>query len=143
MKIAYYPWYDRLLLELTPGILRLYPYGFLIKAIANQVALTAESCRCAIEALQRLSKYEIAAIMKAVYEGLVECSSSGESRLSCPVLVVYGARDRSGKVIRHCRRWAAEDDVPLAVIPDAAHNSNMDNPEEFNRVLAKFLAEIA
>lgn len=143
LKIAYYPWSDRLLLKLTPGILRLYPYGFLVKTIANQVASTAESRRYALEALQRLSKYEIAAIMKAVYAGLVEYSNSRGSPLSCPVLIVYGDRDRSEKVIGYCRRWAAEDDLPLAVIPNAAHNSNMDNPEEFNRVLAEFLAEIA
>lgn len=71
--------------------------------------------------------------MQAVYEGLVEYSYSHESGLSCPVLIVYGARDRSGKVIEYCKRWAAEDDLPLAEIPNAAHNSNMDNPKRSTR----------
>jgi pimeloyl-ACP methyl ester carboxylesterase len=30
----------------------------------------------------------------------------------------------------------------LAVIPDAGHFSNLENPDEFNRVITKFITEV-
>lgn len=59
--------------------------------------------------------------------------------LPVPLLIIYGDADSSGKVQSYCRQWAEREKRPLKIIADAAHNSNMDNPDEFNRILGEFL----
>lgn len=134
---AYYSALDNWLLSITPAILRLYPYSTLIKTISQQIAIREHSQAYALETLKGLTKAEIAEIMERVYQGLMEYQH--DSPLAVPILILYGAEDRTGKVQIYCREWARREKRPLRVIPDAAHNSNMDNPGEFNRVLAEFL----
>lgn len=61
-------------------------------------------------------------------------------RLPQPMLIVVGEHDRP--VIReHARAWRErEPDRQLHILPAAGHCANMDNPAEFNRLLAGFLA---
>lgn len=63
----------------------------------------------------------------------------GHGAFSCPVLLVVGENDRSGKVTSYCRRWSEEEGHELIFLPDAAHNSNVDNPAAFNETLQTFL----
>ncbi|MCB9763818.1 MAG: alpha/beta hydrolase [Alphaproteobacteria bacterium] len=138
---AYYSRFDRWMLGITPGILRSMPYDALVRTVARGVAVTPEGVAYATGALQQLSKDEIVVIMAAVYEGLIAYSAR-RFTWPCPVRIVYGDQDGTGKVIDYSRRWAEAEGHPLAVIPDAGHNSNMDNPEAFNRVVLGFLAEV-
>lgn len=133
---SYYSGLDRWLLSITPSLLGLYPYTTLIDIIAKQITVSPESRSYALETLKSFTKAEIAHIMGAVYNGLLQYNHASQR---CPVLIVYGDRDRTGKVRAYCDRWAAQEDRELRVIPDAAHNANMDNPDGFNRVLAEFL----
>jgi pimeloyl-ACP methyl ester carboxylesterase len=137
VQLAYYSRLDRWLLGLTPSLLKLYPYDYLIKITANQIALSEAARAYALVTLKSYTKSEIVQIMGAVYGGLVQ---SGEAVVRCPVLIVYGEHDRTGKVRSYCDRWAAQEKHPLKIIANAAHNANMDNPTEFNRVLEEFLA---
>ncbi len=41
----------------------------------------------------------------------------------------------------HPPRAARDAKCRYELIPDASHNANQDNPEDFNRVLLSFLAE--
>lgn len=133
----YYSGLDRWLLAITPSLLRLYPYGYLIRLIAKQIALTETAQAYALKTLQGLTKEEIARIMQVVYQGVFQYAR--ETPLPQPVLVVYGQSDRTGKVVSYSKRWAQMEQRELRVIPDAAHNANMDNPGAFNQVLEAFL----
>ena len=133
---SYYSSLDRWLLAITPNLLNLYPYATLIDMIAKQITVSPASRSYAQETLRTFTKAEIAHIMGAVYNGLLQYNHAS---LHCPVLIVYGARDRTGRVRAYCDRWAAQESRKLRIISDAAHNANMDNPEEFNRVLGEFL----
>jgi pimeloyl-ACP methyl ester carboxylesterase len=61
--------------------------------------------------------------------------------LRAPTLVLCGERDRLNlplsrtlaRAIPHAR---------FAVVPDAGHAANVDNPDEFNRLLAEFLPPV-
>jgi pimeloyl-ACP methyl ester carboxylesterase len=128
---------DRWLLSITPALLRMYPYNYLINLIAKQIAIRPSAQEYALETLKNLSKGEIADIMMAVYTGLLDYEE--DIRLDCPVLIAYGEKDKTGKVISYSIRWAAEENRELLVIPNAAHNANMDNPEAFNELLKDFL----
>jgi pimeloyl-ACP methyl ester carboxylesterase len=134
---AYYSALDNWLLSITPAILRLYPYNYLLNTIAKGIALTGHAREYALETLQGYSKNEIADIMGTVYTGLQAYRE--DFRLPVPVLITYGDTDRTGKVRAYCDRWAASEERPLEVIPESAHNANMDNPAAFNEILADFL----
>jgi pimeloyl-ACP methyl ester carboxylesterase len=87
-----------------------------------------------------LSKEEVIHIMGSVYRGLIEFD---KDKLACPVLITYGDADITGKVQAYCQNWAKNEDRPLKVISNAAHNANMDNPDEFNQILADFLGNLS
>ncbi len=138
LQPSYYSTLDMWLLAITPPLLRLYPYGSLIKGIANQIAISDSGRTYALDTLKTYSKSEIAQIMDAVYKGVK--SFDHEDRIPVPLLITFGEADRTGRVKTYCRQWAAREDRPLNIIPNAAHNANMDNPEEFNQILDEFLA---
>lgn len=137
---SYYSAMDTWLLSITPPLLRLYPYDALIKTIAKQIALQEKSQAYAIETLKGFSKTEISEIMEKVYQGLLAYEQDFVSPVS--LLIIYGDSDRTGKVQTYCKQWAKREKRPLQMITNAAHNSNMDNPDEFNRILDEFLKKI-
>lgn len=134
---SYYSAMDNWLLSITPPLLMLYPYNYLIKTIAKQIALRKSAQEYAIQTLAGLTKREIAAIMEKVYTGVQEYKE--DFRLPLPILIVCGDADRSGKVRAYSNQWAERENRELFIIPNAAHNANMDNPEGFNEILARFL----
>ena len=137
---TYYSRLDRWLLSIAPGVLKLMPHSYLIKAIANQVAITPQAKDYARSSVQTYSTKEIAVIMKGVYDAV---RSFGDEAIAPPaMLITHGDQDRTGKVQSYCRSWSEAEGWPLVVIKNAAHNCNMDNPEEFNRVFLGFLEEL-
>lgn len=134
---SYYSAFDNWLLSITPPLLHLYPYDTLIKTIAAQIAINKQAQDYALKTLKEYTKSEIANIMAAVYSGLQEYKT--DFQLPHPILIVYGELDRSGKVKAYSQRWSERENRELKEIPDAAHNSNMDNPEIFNKILEEFL----
>jgi pimeloyl-ACP methyl ester carboxylesterase len=137
IQLSYYSGLDRWLLSSTPFLLNLYPYSTLINLIAKQIAVSASARSYALETLKTFTKAEISHIMGAVYNGLLQYD---QAFLSCPILIVYGDKDKTGKVKSYCDRWAEQENRELKIISNAAHNANMDNPNEFNKVLNEFLA---
>ena len=59
--------------------------------------------------------------------------------LICPVLILLGDNDRTGKVTQYCKAWADSTGYPLHIIENASHFSNGDNAEQVNREIAEFL----
>lgn len=139
IQLAYYSRLDRWLLSITPMLLRFYNFKSLIKLMSDQIALTANAKKYALRTLSGLTKAEVIHIMGAVYRGLMEYD---KDTLACPVLISYGDKDITGKVKEYCDRWAREENRPLKVISNAAHNANMDNPDEFNQILIEFLSRL-
>lgn len=136
IQLSYYSKLDRWLLSKTPEILNFYPYNSLIKFTADQITCTTNSRDYAFRTLSTLTKAEISNIMTSVYRGLIEYD---QQKLKIPMLITYGELDRTGKVKQYCDRWAINEGLDLRVISKAAHNANMDNPEEFNAILMNFL----
>lgn len=134
---SYYSRLDNWLLSITPTLLMLYPYNYLIKTIAKGIAVKTHAEKYALETLKKLTKKEIAHIMKEVYKGLQEYKE--DFLLSVPTLIIHGELDQAGKVQEYSQQWSKKEKLELRIITNASHNSNMDNPEEFNRILNEFL----
>ena len=62
--------------------------------------------------------------------------------IPCPVLLIVGEKDRTGKVLSCNREWTKRTGYPLVVIQDAAHHSNADNPAAVNEAIRSFLKDV-
>jgi 3-oxoadipate enol-lactonase len=61
-------------------------------------------------------------------------------RLPVPTLLLHGDGDQLGDIAAGTRAWAAREPLAeYAIVPDARHASNQDNPEAFNAALTSFL----
>ena len=63
-------------------------------------------------------------------------------KIECPVLLLLGEHDRIGKVKQYCQKWAQQTGYPLKIIKDAAHNVNVDRPDEVNAGISRFLSDL-
>lgn len=63
-------------------------------------------------------------------------------RFSCPVLILAGEYDTTGKVKAYCRAWAEKTGYPLHMIADAAHFSNGDNAGQVNAEIEGFIKQL-
>jgi pimeloyl-ACP methyl ester carboxylesterase len=136
----YYSRLDNWLLKITPIILTLYPYQRLIKTISNQVSITAEGKKYMMNTLKRHSKNEIATIMKEVYVGVQDYREN--LTLEIPILLTHGENEKTGKVKSYNQNWAEYENLELKIIPNSAHNANMDNPDYFNSISKEFIDKI-
>lgn len=93
-----------------------------------------------LEMLRPLSKGDIARLMGIAYGSMIK-----ENRvldITCPVLILLGEKDKTGKVRQYCHQWHQNTGWPLVIIPNAAHLSNIDNPQVVNAAIAQFLENI-
>jgi 3-oxoadipate enol-lactonase len=64
-------------------------------------------------------------------------------RLPVPALLVHGQHDHIGDIATDMRAWARREPLArYAVIPDAGHTSNLDNPVIFTQLLGEFLDQM-
>ena len=55
--------------------------------------------------------------------------------------VYIGEKDRTGKVAQYNKAWARQTGYPLKIIKGAAHNANVDRPDEVNACISRFLSD--
>ena len=71
------------------------------------------------------------------YAGFLE--DNCDIDITCPVMLIVGEYDKTGKVITYNKEWAKDLDVQITWIKDAAHNSNDDRPDQVNKYIEEFL----
>ena len=62
--------------------------------------------------------------------------------IKCPALLICGTQDHAGSCIRYNKAWHRNTKIPLTWIEGAGHNSNTDKPEQVNRLIEEFAANI-
>lgn len=139
MTPEYFSGWDKWMLSITPTILSCYGDEALIIDIAENVSVTSLGKVYMYEVLKKQTKQEISTIMESVYKGILDFAALNK-KVICPVLIVYGENEKTGKVVEYSKKWAEEEGHPLITIPNAAHNTNMDNPYFFNRALKQYLS---
>lgn len=63
--------------------------------------------------------------------------------IKCPALLMCGTQDHAGSCIRYNKAWYHNTKIPLTWIEGAGHNSNTDRPEQVNRLIEEFVANIS
>lgn len=133
----YYSKSDKWWLEQIEWMSYLYPIKMMKKAIAKQVSYTQESYENMMSMLEPYSKKELCQLMGIGYAGFLK--DNCDLQITCPVLLLLGDNDKTGKVSKYNREWADKTGFPLKIIKNACHNSNYDNPQEVNREIDRFI----
>ncbi len=119
---------------------KLFPEKTLKSAMSKQNAITKYGQANMMEMVSRYSKSEICHLMGIGYAGFLE--DNRELKMSCPVILMVGEKDRTGKVKVYNKEWAKRTGYELIWIPNAAHNSNVDNAKIVNEHISIFLENL-
>ncbi|MBO4847443.1 MAG: alpha/beta hydrolase [Lachnospiraceae bacterium] len=135
----YYSRSDRWWLKQIEWMSAFYPEKSLKKAIAKQCTKTERSFQNMYQMLSSYDKKELCHLMGIGYAGFLE--DNCDIDITCPVMLIVGEYDKTGKVIAYNKEWAKDLDVQITWIKDAAHNSNDDRPDQVNKYIEEFLKE--
>ncbi len=119
---------------------KMFSEKLLKKSMAKQNAYTRAGQDNMQEMIKDYGKYELCHLMGIGYAGFLE--DNCKLNISCPLLILIGEKDNTGKVKQYNKMWSKKTGIPLTWIPKAAHNSNVDNPEEVNRCISEFLMKL-
>ena len=133
----YYSKSDRWWLRQIEWMSSLYPDKSLRKAVAKQCTRTEKSYQNMLDMLSLYDKKELCHLMGIGFAGFLE--DNCDIKIECPVLLLVGEHDKTGKVIQYNKEWAKDLNTRVTWIKDAAHNSNDDNPGLVNSMIDAFL----
>ena len=133
----YYTSSDYFWLKQVGWMSMLYTEKLLKESIAKSVGVSDYAYENMKKALSVYSKKELCALMDIGYRQFIQ--SNRNIIIKCPVLIIAGERDKTGKVLKYCKAWHEKTGYPYVMIKNAAHNSNADNPEQVNKVIFDFL----
>ena len=119
---------------------KLFSEKLLKNSMAKQNAVTKAGQDNMLEMLSDYEKLELCHLMGIGYAGFLD--DNRELKIACPSLILVGEKDNTGKVKQYNKAWANRTGIDLIWVPDAAHNSNMDNPEIVNSCIKKFLDDL-
>ena len=136
---GYYSGFDIWILKQVEWMAHLYPLRWMKKAMAKQVSATSRAYDNMMQMLSPYGKSELCHLMGLGYAGFLD--DNCELKIPCPVLLILGEKDKTGKVAQYNRAWTRQTGFPLRIINDAAHNVNVDKPDEVNALIRDFLAQ--
>lgn len=138
--LKYYTKSDLWWLRQIGWMSRCYPYKSLVNSIVKSVSVTEYARHNMLEALKPYSKKELCTLMGMGYASFVK--ENCDMKIDCPVLVLVGEYDRTGKVRHYCQQWHESEKYPLHMIKNAAYNSNADNYTEVNNEIERFITRV-
>ncbi|OEF97160.1 alpha/beta fold hydrolase [Desulfuribacillus alkaliarsenatis] len=137
-----YPSVTGLLKALKPLVslyIGLYPPKAMYKAFAEHRALAPETKRYMEEVASKTGKAVVTHLTKEMLNDMVE---GLPSPLAQPMLITYGDQEMNF-IKKNCIKWhESSSNSQLAVIQNARHIANQDNPDDFNAVLLAFLKTV-
>lgn len=137
---SYYSKLDRWILKQVEWMAHLYPLGVMKKAMAKQVSVTAKGRDNMKQMLEPYDKRELCRLMGLSYSTFLK--ENGDMEIPCPVILLIGEFDKTGKVKAYNEAWTKKTGYPLIRISGAAHNANVDKPDEVNSIIEGFLKKL-
>ena len=130
----------RVLLELFFKLsLPLMPEKALVKFNSRGKAIKPETINYLDEISLRTGKRNILQLHGAMFAGVFEGIAEPVKQ---PLLIAHGEKEVQFN-INLARKWhKTNPESKYAVIQEAGHIANQDNPEEFNRIVQLFLEEL-
>ncbi len=134
---SYYSAFDKFILRQMEWLSHLYPFQFLKKAMAKKSSLTETGYKNMMDMTSVYTKDELCHVLGEGFKAFLEDNCDLE--ILCPVLLIVGKEDKTGKVIQYNIMWSKNTGFELVFIENASHNSNVDNPERVNSEIETFL----
>ena len=134
---SYYSRSDLFWLQQTKWMFRLYPNGILQRAMARMCASTPRARENMMHMLSDYTKDELCTLMYLGFAGFIP--EIGDMNIQCPLWLLVGEHDHTGKVMAYNKLWHEREGFPLHIIRGAAHNANDDQPQQVNALLGAFL----
>lgn len=136
----YYSKSDLFWMKQTGSIGRWIPYQYYKDLIINSVAVTETGRENMRQALSFYNKREFYSLLDIGLKEFVRENCNLE--ITCPVLILVGEKDNTGKVLLFSKAWHEETGYPIELILNASHNSNIDNPDQVNAAIERFLIAV-
>lgn len=128
---------DRMSLASAGPIFALYPFKTLKRQSAQASADTQQARERIAAMMDRVAdKRSYVEILMRTTDVL---HYEPDFRIRCPLLMLLGDHDRLGNIAKAMPAMARREGVPLTIVRDAGHASNMDQPEEVNAAILSFL----
>ncbi len=137
---GYYSKLDNWILKQVEWMAHIYPFKYMKRAIAKQVSATQKGYDNMLQMLTPYTKRELCHLMGLGYACFL--ADNCDLEIPCPVLLILGEKDKTGKVMQYNREWVRHTGYPLEIISGAAHNANVDKPQEVNDCIQSFLLRI-
>lgn len=130
------------MLKRMEPIYRYYPWKSLLKAGTDGIAIT-EYGRKLMREMMLVYDGDQKRYAKVAGHGFRILAEAIERNLAyeikCPALLICGEQDKAGSCVRYNKAWHKSTGIPLEWIKDAGHNSNTDQPELVNSLIAKLV----
>lgn len=134
---GYYSRSDFFWLSQTKWMFNMYPDKILRKAISKMCCITANGQNNMMDMLKEYSKKELCKLIYLGFAGFI--TEVHDLKINCPVCLIVGDHDKTGKVQQYNERWHKNEGYKLYIIKNAAHNANADNPNEVNNIIQSLL----
>lgn len=119
---------------------KLFSEKLLKVSMAKQNAVTKAGRENMFEMVSEYEKTELCYLMGIGYAGFLD--DNKEMVISCPFLILVGEKDNTGKVKQYNKTWSRRTGIEIIWVPNAAHNSNVDNPQFVNDRIKGFLENL-
>lgn len=139
--MEYYSKTDIWFLKHIKPMAKIFPDKILRWSMAKSVSFTKYSYDKMMSMLSDSTKSEIIEQMDIAYGKFAD--ENIDMQFKCPVIILLGDNDRTGKVKKYCEMWSKKTGYALHIIKNAAHFSNGDNFNQVNREIEDFVNSIA
>ena len=143
LKRQYYPTWEVKFLRHTKWMYQAIPMWMLRPWGAWGAAKTPharQQMRAFMDCYTKQEYVDLAAFGYRLLADAVEAERAYEP--GCPTLLLCGKHDHAGDVKTFNRRWAKGEGLELVWVPNAGHNSNVDNPTFVNAQIERLLARV-
>ncbi|MDD4923280.1 MAG: alpha/beta hydrolase [Dehalococcoidales bacterium] len=135
--VPYKTW-EKIGLKYSAPLFNLYPWETLKKQMAKASALNEDARAALYDMFGEMNKKEFIASWKGISACLIERNFVFDA----PLLVSCGEFDKTGTIKQHLPDWPKYyPGSRVAIIANAAHVANMDNPADFNRLMLGFIEQ--
>ena len=135
--VPYKTW-EKIGLKYSAALFNLYPWETLKKQMAKASVLDEDARVTLYNMFDEMGKKEFV----ASWNGIATCLYERDFVFDAPLLVSCGEFDKTGTIKQHLPDWTKYyPGCRVEIIKNAAHVVNMDNPEDFNKLMLGFIKE--
>lgn len=133
----YYSNLDKWFIKYTSFFANFFPEKVLKKSMAKSISKTQYAYEKMRNIYKIYTKVDIIKQIDRYYKQFI--IENKDISIKCPVVLIAGEYDKTGKVLHYSKEWAKDLKTNLYIIKNAAHFSNADNYKEVNDIIDKFI----